>query len=113
MAVMIKVPGVRKVRGEGHWIAVVDGKWITNHKHDTPKAALDEARAHVAQQFHLKPGEERFVSDIAAELGIPRRFVEDLVEDRPDYHLHVADGICGGMYPRPKQEWTLFREEDT
>ncbi|UXO93798.1 hypothetical protein Pan1_83 [Pseudanabaena phage Pan1] len=110
---MAKIPGVRKVRGEGHWVATLDGKWITNQKHDTPQAALDEARSHVAQNFHLDPGQERFVSDIAAELGIPRRYVEELPEFRPDYHLHVADGISGGMYPRPKQEWTLFREEAT
>ncbi|ARB06175.1 hypothetical protein FDH38_gp121 [Dinoroseobacter phage vB_DshS-R5C] len=100
----------KKVRGEGHWIAMMDGRPCTNHKHDTQWAALLEARASLVAHFYLEPGEERLVSDIARELEVPRSLVESIPDDREGYHLHVGDQAGGAAWARPRREYTLFRD---
>uniref|UniRef100_A0AAU7VHU9 Uncharacterized protein n=1 Tax=Dinoroseobacter phage vB_DshS_R26L TaxID=3161158 RepID=A0AAU7VHU9_9CAUD len=105
----------RKVRGEGHWIAVIDDKPVTNIKHLEPGDAAREAKYALAARYELGQGEERLVADIAKELGIPRYMVEEIpdMDERSDYHLHVGDGLNGAVFERPRKSWTLFREPAT
>lgn len=103
----------KKVRDEGHWQAAVDGRVLSGHRHDTPAAAVEEARWTRLSWWELAEGEERLVTEIAKELGLPRRFIESIADDREGYHLHVGDQVGCGIYSRPKSEWTLFREEGT
>lgn len=103
----------KKVRDEGHWQAAIDGKVVQHFKHDTPGAAIEAARWILVGRFHLEPGEERLVDDIAKELGVPRRFIVAIpdFDGRDDYHLHVGDAVGGASWSRPKRDWTLFRED--
>lgn len=103
----------KKVRDEGHWIAMMDGRPATNFKHTTPQAAIYEARCALVEHFQLRLGEERLVSEIAKELEVPRYMIEDIPDVRDGYYLHVADGIGGGIYERPKKDWTLFRDDES
>lgn len=100
----------QKVRGEGHWIALMDGRPCTNHKHLEPFDAVKEARASLVAHFRLEPGEERLVSDIARELEVPRTMIEEIPDDRDGYHLHVGDAVGGGAPRRLRRDWTLYRE---
>ncbi|HEY7823720.1 MAG TPA: hypothetical protein VIG24_12840 [Acidimicrobiia bacterium] len=107
------VPGSKKVRGEGHWWAAINGQAMTRlGKFLEPKDALDRARLYIVETFQLTPGEERNVAELAKELGVPRRFIEEIpdMDGREGYHLHVGDGIGGRAFARPKRDWTLFRE---
>lgn len=100
----------RKVRGEGHWIAVIDGRPVTNIKHLEPSDAAREAKRALVAHFRLEPGEERLVSDIARELEVPRTMIEEIPDDRDGYHLHVGDAVGGDASRRLRRDWTLYRE---
>lgn len=108
---MTKGPHTIKVRDEGHWRPAVDGVAFGN-KYDTKQAALERARLHVLERFELEPGEERLVSEVAKELGIPSRYVEDLPDTRDDYNIHVADQVDGGTCKLPRKNWTIHREAE-
>lgn len=107
------VPGSKKVRSECFWYPAINGQAITRlGKCLEPKEALERARLYIVETYQLTVGEERNVAELAKELGVPRRFIEEIpdMDGREDYHLHVAVGICGQACPLPKREWTLFRE---
>jgi len=105
----------KKVRGEERWWPAVNGRPATTlGKFETSAEAREAARWYVVRVFQLKPGEERLAADIANELGVPASFVHEIpdLEDRDDYSLHVADGLNGRVFERPRRAWTLYREPE-
>lgn len=81
-------------------------------KHLTVLQRHEQLKARILER--VKPGDEVNCGDLAKELGVTREKIFDMAEgDLGDegFHLHVADGLNGQAFERPKKAWTLFREE--
>ncbi len=61
---------------------------------------------------HMDPGDEHNCGDLAILCGCTRKQIIDAADDLADldFHLHVADGLNGAVFERPKKAWTLFRD---
>jgi len=62
----------------------------------------------------MRPGEEQNCGTLSALCGCTRAQIIDAADDLcdHDFHLHVADGLNGQAFERPKKAWTLFRDHD-
>lgn len=82
-------------------------KWLTVlQRYERRKAAVLEA---------VKPGMEVNCGELAKQIGCTRNEIFEMAEgDLSDegFNLHVADGLNGAVFERPKKLWTLHREPE-
>lgn len=62
----------------------------------------------------MQPGDELTCTELAERLGVSRKYIINMSDDLCDegFHLHIADGCGGGVFERPKKNWSLFRDYD-
>ena len=73
---------------------------------------MKQEKVHEWLLKHIKPGEEQNCGTLATLCGCSRKQIIDAADDLADFdfHLHVADGLNGAVFERPKKAWTLFRD---